>query len=217
MKSEVTRGSEVVKTILEVAKLGTPAQKQRLLSVAAHVLRRLENLHIEAESVHQEGVLLRLQGDLCGSQRRIQEFFDHSSASPELRSHSVFGLLYLSQAVNYAYTFESGRAHEEVQKWQPSGCTKRDMDVVWNLVYLAGREFRGQGRFEDARDCFHRCLATDELVCSALHRFNPHLLPPQHSTIASGFQGSALGFLSPRPVDWSLIVGARRWPDYITD
>lgn len=51
MKSEVTRGSEVVENILEVSKLGTPAQKQRLLSAAAHVLRRLESLHIEVEFV----------------------------------------------------------------------------------------------------------------------------------------------------------------------
>lgn len=151
MKSEVTRSSEVVENILEVSKLGTPAQKQRLLSAATHVLRRLESLHIEVELVRQEGVLLRSQGDVCGSQRRIQEFFDHSIASPDLRSHSVFGLLYLSQAANYTYTFNFGRAHEEVQKWQPSSCTKRDMDVVGNLVYLACREFRRQGRFEDVR------------------------------------------------------------------
>ena len=157
------RGNEVVETFLAASKFGTLTQRQRLLSIAANLLRMPGHIHLQAKIVHQESVLLRLKGDICESQRRIQEFLDHSSAGLDLRSHCVFGLLHLSQATNYAYNFDHCQAHEEAQKWKPLSFAQRDMDVVWNQVYFAGRAFRGQGCFNEAKQCFERYLAINGL------------------------------------------------------
>lgn len=37
------------------------------------------------------------------------------------------------------------------------------MDVVWDQVYFAGRALRGQGCFNETKQCFERCLATEGL------------------------------------------------------
>ena len=145
------RGNEVVETFLAASKFGTLTQKQRLLSMAANLPRTPGNLHLPAPLVHPVSVLLRLKGNICESQRSIQEFLEHSSAGLDLRSHFVFGLLHLSQATNYAYNFDHRQAHEEAQKLKPLNFAQRDMDVVWNQVYFAGRAFRGQGRFNEAK------------------------------------------------------------------
>ena len=163
MGLEMPRGNEVVETFLAASKFGTLTQRQRLLSMAANLLRKPGNIHLQAKIVHQESVLLRLKGDICESQRRIQEFLDHSCAGLDLRSHRVFGLLHLSQATNYAYNFDHHQAHEETQKWKPINFAQRDMDVVWNQVYFAGRAFRGQGSFNEAKQCFERCLTINGL------------------------------------------------------
>ena len=37
------------------------------------------------------------------------------------------------------------------------------MDVVWDQVYFAGLTFKGQGYFNEAKQCFEHCLASDQL------------------------------------------------------
>lgn len=135
-----------------------------LFPMAAKSMRDLGNIPLQAELVHRQSVLLRLKGDICGSKRRIQEFLNRSSAEPDLRSHFVLGLLHLSQATNLAYVFDFCQAHKEAQKWKPpSNQTQRHMDVVWDQVYFGGRTLKGQGYFNEAKQCFECCLAVDGL------------------------------------------------------
>jgi hypothetical protein len=132
--------------------------------MAAKSTRDTGNIPLQAELVHRKSVLLRLKGDICGSKRRIQEFLDRSSPELDLRSQFVLGLLHLSQATNIAYNFDFCQAHKEVQKWKSlPNHTQRHMDVVWDQVYFAGRTLKGQGYFNEAKQCFEYCLAVDGL------------------------------------------------------
>jgi len=163
MGLQMPGGNDVVETFLVASKFGALTKRQHFLSMAAKSLRNPGNIHLQAKIIHQESVLLRLKGNICDSKRRIQEFLDHLNPGPDLRSHFVFGLLHLSQATNYAYNFDFCQAHEEVQKWKTLGFAQGHMDVVWDQVYFAGRALRGQGCFNEAKQCFERCLATDGL------------------------------------------------------
>ncbi|KAL9117751.1 MAG: hypothetical protein Q9187_005710 [Circinaria calcarea] len=161
---EMPYGNDVVETLLAASRFGTLGKRQRLLSMASTAMRDSRNISLQAEIVHRQSVLLRLRGDICSSKRQIQGILSRSSAEPDLRSHSVLGLLHLSQATNHAYNFEFCQAHNEAQKWKPpANHTQRDMDVVWDQVYVAGRTFKGQGYFNKAKQYFERCLATNEL------------------------------------------------------
>jgi hypothetical protein len=47
------------------------------------------------------------------------------------------------------------------------------LDVLWEQIYCAGRIFRGEGRFREAKECFEHCLAASgvpELDCAKLVR-----------------------------------------------
>ena len=116
-------------------------------------------MYLQAEVVYRQSVLQRLKGNVCGSNRVIQEFFTRSSLGPESRSYFVFGLLHLSQAINYAYNFDFELANKELQGWTPSNDTERQLDVAWDQIYCAGRILRGQGCFSKAKQLFERCLA----------------------------------------------------------
>ena len=157
-------GNDVVETFLAASRFGALGKRQHLLPMAAKSMRDPGNNLLQAEIVHRESVLLRLKGDKCGSKRRIQEFLNRASPESDLRSHSVLGLLHLSQATNHAYDFDFCQAHKEAQKWKPpSNPTQRHMNVVWDQVHFAGRTLKGQGYFNEARQCFERGLATDGL------------------------------------------------------
>ena len=157
-------GNGVVETLLAASRFGSLGKRQRLLSMAFRSMRDSRNIYLQAEIVHRQSVLLRLKGDICGSKRRIQEFLSRSSTEPDLRSHFVLGLLHLSQATNHAYDFNFYQAHKEAQKWKPPAHhTQRHMDVVWDQVYVVGRTFKGQGCFNEAKQCFESCLAIDGL------------------------------------------------------
>ncbi len=161
---EMPSGNDVVETLLAASKFGTLGTRQNLLSMAAKSMRNPGNIAVQAEIVHRQSVLLRLKGDIHGSKRRIQEFLNRSSPESDLRSHSVLGLLHLSQATNHAYDFDFCQAHKEAQEWKPpSNHTQRYMDVVWDQVYFAGRTLKGQGYFKEAKHFFERCLAVDGL------------------------------------------------------
>ena len=161
---EMPHGNDVGETLLASSRSGETRNRKLLLSMDLYTLRDPRNIHLQAQVVHRQSVLLRLEGDICKSQRLLQEILDRSSPNPDLRSHFVLGLLHLSQATNHAYSFEFCQAHKEAQKWKPSYHTQRNMDVIWDQVYFAGRTFKGQGLFNEAKLCFERCLATNGLI-----------------------------------------------------
>ena len=157
---EIPYGNDVVEKLLAVSRFGTLGKRLHLLSMASTAMRDPGNVPLRAEIVHRQSVLLRLRGNVYGSKRQIQEFLNRLSPEPDLRSHFVLGLLHLSQATNHAYDFDFCQAHKEVQKWKPpTNHTQRHMDVVWDQVYFAGRTLKGQGYFNEAKQCFERCLA----------------------------------------------------------
>ncbi|KAL9627437.1 MAG: hypothetical protein Q9164_007608, partial [Protoblastenia rupestris] len=160
---KMPHGNDVGKTLLAVSRLGELRNRKLLLLIDPHTLRDPGNIYLQAEIVHRQSVLLRLKGRVYSSKCLLQEFLDRSSANPDLSSHFVSGLLHLSQATNHAYSFDFCQAHKEVQKWKPSSYTQRGMDVIWDQVYFAGRTFKGQGFFSEAKQCFERCLATNGL------------------------------------------------------
>lgn len=161
---EMPYGNDVVETLLAASRFGALGKRQHLVSMAAKLMRDPGNILLQAKIVHRQSVLLRLKGDICGSKRQIQEFLNRSSHKLDLRSHSVLGLLYLTQAANHAYDFNFCQAHKEAQKWKPpSNHTQRHMDIVWDQICFAGRTLKGQGSFNEAKQCFESCLATDRL------------------------------------------------------
>ena len=161
---EIPHGNDVVKTLLAASRFEMLGKRQYLLSIAAKLIKDPGDIHLQAEIVHRQSVLLRLKGDIYGSKHQIQEFLNHSSRELGLRSHFILGLLHLSQAINHAYDFNFCQAHKEAQKWKPpSNHTQRHMDVVWDQVYFAGRTLKGQGYFNEAKQFFERCLAIERL------------------------------------------------------
>ena len=79
-------GNNVVETFLAASKFGVLTKRQHFLSMAAKSLRNPGNIYLQAEIIHRESVLLRLKGNICDSQYRIQEFLYHSKPDPDLRS-----------------------------------------------------------------------------------------------------------------------------------
>jgi len=156
---ELPCGNSFVETLLAASTFGPLSRQYRFLSMADKLLKDPATMYLQAEIVHRQSVLLRLEGNVCGSNRLIQEFLNRSSPDPKPRLYFVFGLLHLSQATNYTYNFDFELANKELQCWMPSNDTEKQLDVAWDQIYCAGRILRGQGCFDKAKQFFERCLA----------------------------------------------------------
>jgi tetratricopeptide (TPR) repeat protein len=157
---EIPPNDDAVETLLAAVRLCNLSSRRQLLTTAAKLQKDPVQVHLQAEIVHQQSVLLRFEGKIDESQRVIKEFFDGQYLRTKPASHPLLGLLHLSQANNLVYNFQFPDAHEQAKIWRPLTITptKRQLDVLWEQIYLAGRIFRGEGRFEEARECFERCL-----------------------------------------------------------
>lgn len=67
-------------------------------------------LQLQAEIVHQRSILMRLQGDVKGSEHIIEDLLSNMPNSQTDR-RDVTGPLYLSQAINHSYNFLFLKAH----------------------------------------------------------------------------------------------------------
>ncbi|KAF2189903.1 hypothetical protein K469DRAFT_50042 [Zopfia rhizophila CBS 207.26] len=160
---EIPSSNEVVETLLAASKCGPLTRRRHILSLVDKLLKGSANIYLQAEAIHQRSVLLRLRGDISGSNRLLQEFLNRSDLDPQLKSHFALGLLHISQATNHAYNFDFLLADQEAQKWMPSNATEKQLDVVWDQIHSAGRIWRGRGCFFIARQFFEHCLQIQPL------------------------------------------------------
>jgi hypothetical protein len=123
-------------------------------------------------------VVLRLKGDITGSNQLLREFLDRSDIAKRLQLHSILGLLHLSQATNHAYSFDLSSANKEAKMWIPTESygTEKQLDVVWSQTHSTGRVLRGQGHFQTACLFFERCLQREPLRESKRHLALSHLV-----------------------------------------
>lgn len=162
---EVPSDAEVIETVLAMSKCGAMARRQRMLSLAIHLLKETPSAHLQAEAVYQESVIMRLKGDITGSIEVLKEFLDVPDIAIQLRRRPILGLLHLSQAANHAYHFDFSSADKEAKMWSPTDfyCTEMEADVVWDQIHSAGRILRGRGHFGTARIFFELCYQSDFL------------------------------------------------------
>jgi len=112
---ELPCDNSFVETLLVASTFGPLSRQYRFLLMVDKLLKDLATMYLQAKIVHRQSVLLRLKGNVCDSNRLIQEFLNRSSLDPKSRLYFVFGLLHLSQATNYAYNFDFELANKELQ------------------------------------------------------------------------------------------------------
>ncbi|KAI9652869.1 MAG: hypothetical protein M1821_007787 [Bathelium mastoideum] len=174
---EIPSNDEVIETLLAASKFGPLARRRLILSLIDQLLEKTANIHLQAEAVYQRSVVLRLRGDITGSNKLLQEFLNRADIATRLQSHSILGLLHLSQATNHAYNFDFFLANKEAKMWMPteSDGTEKQLDVIWNQIHSAGRILKGQGHFQTACLFFERCLQREPLRESQRHLALAHL------------------------------------------
>jgi hypothetical protein len=120
---------------------------------------------------------LRLKGDITSSSELLKEFLDRPDIATQLKSHSILGLLYLSQAANDTYNLDFSSASKRAKTWIPlnTNATEKQLDVIWNQIHSAGRILRGQGHFDTACIFFERCLQMEPLSKPRRHLALSHL------------------------------------------
>jgi hypothetical protein len=149
---------EVIETLLAASKFGPLTRRRHILSVVDRLLSDSTSIDLWAETVYQRSVVLRLMGDITGSNRVLRGFLESADMCHRLHSNFNLGLLYLSKAMNHAYKFDFSLAEMEAKKWVPTEATEKQTDIAWHQIHLAGRVSRGRGSFKAACDFFERCL-----------------------------------------------------------
>ena len=143
------------------AKCWEPSICETILEVAQYVARNCHSVFLKAEVTYRQSVMMRLNGNIKGSQQIIARFLS------DLKQDAVdidFPALFLSQAVNCAYEFDFTAAHEQMKKWMPlEHVPGKQEQLLWDQIFCLGRIFRGQGRFIEARLCFETCLGSPGL------------------------------------------------------
>ncbi|MCJ1422368.1 hypothetical protein MMC29_000248 [Sticta canariensis] len=174
---EIPSNDEVIETLLAVSKTGPLPRRHLILSVVDPLLKKTANADLLAEAVYQRSVVLRLRGDIAGSNELLEKFLDRSDMAAQLKSHSILGLLHLSQAANDTYNLDFSSASERAKMWSPlnTDATEKQLDVVWSQIHTAGRILRGQGHFDTACLFFERCLQMEPLRKSRRHLALSHL------------------------------------------
>ena len=82
----------------------TDGIRDSLLYLAERISRGHGYLQLQAEIVHQRNILMRLQGDVKGSERIIEDLLSNMPNSQTAR-REITGPLYLSQVINHSYNF----------------------------------------------------------------------------------------------------------------
>lgn len=175
---EIPSNDEVIETLLAASKFVSLARRHLILSLVDQLLEKTDSTHLQAEAVYLRSVVLRLKGDITGSNKLLQEFLDQADIATRLQSHSILGLLHLSQATNHAYNFDFLLADKEAKMWMPTEVdgTKKQLDVIWSQIHSVGRILRGQGHFQTACHFFERCIQGEPLRESKRHLALAHLV-----------------------------------------
>ena len=151
---------DAVETLIAATKFGKMSEKQYLLTLATKLQTHPEQNYLRAAIAHRQSVLLRFNGDISGSQRVVQEFFDHQCPEPNPRLHSFHGLLHLSEAENLTYRLEHLMAYKEAQKWEllNNSPSLMELYVLRSKQRALGQSYKGDGNFEEAKSCFEACI-----------------------------------------------------------
>lgn len=135
--------------------------RESILDMAQHLARNCRSLQLKAEVTFQQSVILRLGGNIKGSQQIIEDCLSglqDNSADPHVAA------LFISQASNHVYQFNFSTAHEQMKKWLPfRDIPGKQEQLLWDQISCIGRILRGQGRFMEAKLCFETCLGTPGL------------------------------------------------------
>lgn len=120
---------------------------------------KLLDQRLKVAAIHQQSILMRLRGDVTGSELVINEFLLNYGNT--VLPVSMLTPLHLSQTMNHIYRFNFNHAHEEM-KTVPSPPNAHD-NFLWDRTLCVSRAFRGSGDFAAAKTAFQLCLATPGL------------------------------------------------------
>jgi tetratricopeptide (TPR) repeat protein len=162
-----------VETLLAASKLEGLNVKEHLLTMATKSESSLEQTYLRAEIVYEWSVLFRFKGRIHDSERAIQEFLQRWSLN--IQTLHVERLR-ISQAYNHVYQFNFCGAREALQ-WNPSNreLSEGETYLLCDQLYCNGRILRGEGRFDEAKECFEGCLGTVGLPESKRLLITSHL------------------------------------------
>ncbi|KAK2797695.1 hypothetical protein FQN50_009119 [Emmonsiellopsis sp. PD_5] len=93
-------------------------------------------LRLQIESTYQQSIVMRLNGDIEGSERTIKLFTSDLARSGFLQREDLT-TLYLSQAMNHMYSFQFDKAHEEI-----AGLPGNQEHLLWDYILCVGRIMR---------------------------------------------------------------------------
>ena len=158
--------AEVVKSLLAASSTGfwDIRSRERFLTLAQMIVRDDQFMPLKAEIAHRQSVLMRLRGDIKGSELAIRTFLSTLHPGSNDMALEEVAALHLSQATNHTYHFSFSEAHEEVKKWVPiDGLLERQQHLLWDQILCVGRIMRGEGCFQEAKICFETCFRTPGL------------------------------------------------------
>ncbi|KAK3347591.1 hypothetical protein B0H65DRAFT_460897 [Neurospora tetraspora] len=134
------------------------SDKQKAAELANKLVDR-NDYQLQAKVTYRCSVLLRLKGDIKGSEGIIRSFFSMASSVIDTVAEEDLARLYLSQANNYAYHLMFENAHEEMRRVR-SWVRHEESSLLWEHILCVGRVMRGDGDFvgsravgEEARCC----------------------------------------------------------------
>ncbi|KAE9965479.1 hypothetical protein EG327_000466 [Venturia inaequalis] len=116
---EIPSNDEVIETLLAVSKIGPLPRRRLILSAVDPLLKKTSNGDLKAEAVYQTSVVLRLDGNIAGSNELLEEFLNRSDIATQLKSHSILGLLHLSHAANDTYNLDFLSASKRAKIYIP--------------------------------------------------------------------------------------------------
>lgn len=133
--------------------------REKAVDLANEVVQDCD-LQLKAKITYRHSVLMRLKGDVKGSQQIIQAFLSSIDSRSIGLTPEDQASLHISQANNHAYHLDFQEAHKEVRR-----CA---LVCLWNGVLCIGRLMRGEGNFQEAKTCFETCQRSPDLPKSKL-------------------------------------------------
>jgi tetratricopeptide (TPR) repeat protein len=153
---EIPSNEEVIETLLAVSRFGPLSRRCAILSQVDSLLQKTSSTHLQAEAVYEQSVVLRLKGDISGSNEVLEEFLNQRDTIGRLRSY-IMGFLRTSQATNYTYKSDFTAAEAKMRAPEGLDGTEKQLDLIWTQLHSAGRIEKGRGNFDNALRLFQIC------------------------------------------------------------
>ncbi|KAM5359593.1 hypothetical protein ACJZ2D_014356 [Fusarium nematophilum] len=114
---------------------------------------------LSAAVAHRQSILMRLSGNVAGSEQVINGFLSNSRDTKV--PPDKLAALHLSQAANHMYHFRFNDAQKEIKR--TTGFSGVQEDFLWDQMLCLSRALKGAGEFDAARTVLQVCLATPGL------------------------------------------------------